>query len=252
MVSATATLPQSAYAFSWPCIDRGDGKAPMAISNDNLYVAWWGNGTGNYEVMFKASNDNGQTFGDKIDLSNSTNGTSVGAHVAASGNNVYVIYWDNKTGTGIVYLRASTDKGQTFDPEITLTDTPNNPVHYPQAKEGLEKLNPYKLKVAASRNNVYVIANGAETYENLTSPSDIFIRSSTDKGQTFSEEINVSNSTGIESTRAEIEATGDNVYVSWWDKSGGKDQPMIKISNDGGQTFGEAIMLTANSTLPSS
>ena len=102
MVAITPIIltTQSAYAFSWPCIDRSDGKAPMAISGNNLYVAWWGNGTGNFEVMFKASNDNGQTFGDKINLSNSTNGTSVGASVAASGNNVYVIYWDNKTGTG--------------------------------------------------------------------------------------------------------------------------------------------------------
>ena len=251
MVSATATPLQSAFAFSWPCIDRSDGKAPMAVLGDNLYVAWWGNGTGNYEVMFKASNDNGQTFGDKINLSNSTNGTSVGAHVAASENNVYVAYWDNKTGTGVVSIRTSNDNGQTFGPEITLTDIPNNPVPYPQTKEGLAKLTPYELKVAASADNVYVIANGAETYENLTSPSDIFIRTSNDNGQTFSEDINVSNSTGMESTRAEIQASGDNVFVTWWDNSDGKDQPMIRISNDGGQTFGEATMLTANSTLSS-
>ena len=32
-------------------------------------------------------------------------------------------------------------------------------------------------------------------------------------------------------------------------KSDGKDQPMIRISNDGGKTFGEAAVLTANSTL---
>ena len=252
MVSATATPLQSAYAFSGSdCLGRSDGKAPMAVLDDNLYVAWWGNGTGNYEVMFKSSNDNGQTFGDKINLSNSTNGTSIGAHVAASENNVYVAYWDNKTGTGVVYLRTSTDNGQTFGPEITLTETPNNPVPYPQTKEGLAKLTPYELKVAASGDNVYVIANGVETYENLTSPSDIFIRTSNDNGQTFSEDINVSNSTGIESTRAEIEASGDNVFVTWWDNSDGKDQPMIRISNDGGQTFGEATILTANSTLPS-
>ena len=72
---------QSAHAFSWPCIDRSDGKAPIAVSDNNVYVAWWGNKTGNYEVMFKASNDGGQTFGDKINLSNSTNGTSVEADV---------------------------------------------------------------------------------------------------------------------------------------------------------------------------
>ena len=35
MVSAITTLPQSASAFSWPCIDRSDGKAPMVIS-DNI------------------------------------------------------------------------------------------------------------------------------------------------------------------------------------------------------------------------
>ena len=79
MMSAIVTLPQSASAFHWACIDRSDGKAPMVMSDNNLYVAWWGNGTGNFEVMFKASNDNGQTFGDKINLSNSTNGTSIGA-----------------------------------------------------------------------------------------------------------------------------------------------------------------------------
>jgi hypothetical protein len=62
----------------------------MAVSGDNLYVSWWGNETGNTEVIFKASNDNGQTFGDRINISNSTNGTSVEACVAASGDNVYV------------------------------------------------------------------------------------------------------------------------------------------------------------------
>jgi hypothetical protein len=208
--------------------------------------------------MFKASNDNGQTFGDKINLSNSTNGASIGADVATSGNYVYVTYWDNKTGTGQVYLRTSTDNGQTFNPEISLTDktgtnTQTNQIPYPQTKEELKKLTPYELKVAASGNNVYVIANGAETPNNLTSPSDIFIRTSHDNGQTFDEPINLSNSTGIQSTRAEIEASGENVYVSWWDTlADGKDQPMLRTSNDGGKTFNEAIILTANSTTSSS
>jgi hypothetical protein len=169
----------------------------MAISDKNLYVVWWGNGTGNFEVMFKASNDNGKTF----------------------------------------------------DPEITLTDyTPLTKVPYAQIKEEFAKLPEYVLKIAAAGDNVYVIANGAENVKNITSPSDIFIRTSNDNGKTFGEEINLSNSTGIQSTRAEIAAAGDNVYVSWWDKTDSKDQPMIRVSNDGGKTFGEATILTANST----
>ena len=250
MVAITPIIltTQSAYAFSWPCIDKTEGKAPMAISGDNLYVVWWGNGTGNFEVMFKASNDNGQTFGDKINLSNSTNGTSVEAGVAASGSNVYVIYGDNKTGVAMAYLRASTDNGQTFGPDVPLTDPLENPMAGAQTQEQLDKLYKYELKVAASGNNVYALASGGEGTGNLYSPPDIFIKSSTDNGQTFGEDINLSNSTGIESTRAEIEASGNNVYVSWWDKVDGKDQPMMRISHDGGQTFGEASILTSNST----
>jgi hypothetical protein len=44
--------------------------APIATSGDNnVYIAWWSNKTGNDEVMFKASADGGKTFGDKIMLS---------------------------------------------------------------------------------------------------------------------------------------------------------------------------------------
>ena len=44
------------------------------------------------EVMFRASNDSGKTFADKINLSQSPNTNSFHSNVAASGNNVYVSY----------------------------------------------------------------------------------------------------------------------------------------------------------------
>jgi hypothetical protein len=47
-------------------------------------------------------------------------------------------------------------------------------------------------------------------------------------------------------------ASGDNVFVFWWDKIDGKDQPLMRISHDGGQTLGKAIMLTAISPSSSS
>jgi hypothetical protein len=45
-------------------------EAPIATSDDNAYITWWSNKTGNEEVMFRASTDNDATFGDKINLSN--------------------------------------------------------------------------------------------------------------------------------------------------------------------------------------
>jgi hypothetical protein len=67
-------------------------EAPIVVSDDNVYVTWWTNKTGNDEVMFRASKDAGLTFGDKINLSNTTNAEPVDAEIAADGENVYVTW----------------------------------------------------------------------------------------------------------------------------------------------------------------
>jgi hypothetical protein len=68
--------------------------APMAVSGDNnVYVVWWTNKSGgNWEVMFRASNDGGATFGDKINLSNSPSSDSQNAEIVAVANKVYMFH----------------------------------------------------------------------------------------------------------------------------------------------------------------
>jgi hypothetical protein len=94
--------------------------APMVLSGDNLYIVWWTNESGNWEVMFRASNDSGQTIGDKINLSNSTNADSQDAEIAASGNNVYVTWWERNATSEEPVLRISTDNGKTLGPILKL------------------------------------------------------------------------------------------------------------------------------------
>jgi transcription elongation GreA/GreB family factor len=65
----------------------------MAVSQDgnNVYIIWWSNKSENWEVMFRASNDGGATFGEKINLSNSSDAESQNAEIVAAGeNNVFV------------------------------------------------------------------------------------------------------------------------------------------------------------------
>ena len=99
-------------------------KAPMAVSQDgnNVYIVWWTNKSENWEVMFRASNDGGQTFGDKINLSNSSDTESQNAEMVAAGNNVFVSWWETspETGSSESVLRVSNDAGQTFGPRIML------------------------------------------------------------------------------------------------------------------------------------
>ena len=42
-------------------------------------------------------------------------------------------------------------------------------------------------------------------------------KATTDSGKTFSDKMNLSNSTNAESQDAQIAAAGNNVYVTWWE-----------------------------------
>ena len=114
---------RSADAFVIPGLGgRTDSKAPVAESGDNIYVAWWTNNTenGNEEVMFRASNDRGETFGDKINLSNSPEADSWRVEIAAEGADVIVSWWETNQTSDTPVARMSTDGGQTFGPMLRL------------------------------------------------------------------------------------------------------------------------------------
>jgi hypothetical protein len=97
-------------------------EAPIAISGDNIYIAWWTNNTenGNEEVMFRASSDGGATFGDRINLSNTTDADSWRVEIAGEGDNVVVSWWETNQTSDIPVARISTDAGETFGPMIML------------------------------------------------------------------------------------------------------------------------------------
>jgi hypothetical protein len=97
--------------------------APIAISGDNVYVAWWtdiGTSNNNGELMFRASNDGGRTFGDKINLSNSSNTDSIDTQIAAEGGNVVVTWWEANQTSIEPFMRVSNDGGATFGPIVKL------------------------------------------------------------------------------------------------------------------------------------
>jgi hypothetical protein len=101
---------------------RTDSKAPVVVSGDNIYIAWWTNNTenGNEEVMFRASNDGGATFGDKINLSNSSDADSWRVEIAGEGADVVVSWWETNQTSDTPVARISTDGGQTFGSMLRL------------------------------------------------------------------------------------------------------------------------------------
>jgi hypothetical protein len=110
------TLLKDAYA---PGGRRG---APVVITGDNVYIAWWTNNTANNneEVNFRASTDGGQTFGEKINLSNTTDKDSSRVEIDAEGDTVAVTWWESNETSDTPVMRVSNDNGATFGPVLTL------------------------------------------------------------------------------------------------------------------------------------
>ena len=114
-------------------------RAPPAITGDNIYVAWWTNNTsnGNEEVNFRASNDGGQTFGDKINLSNTTNSDSSNVEIESDADSIVVSWWEtNQTSTTPV-MRVSNDNGATFGSVLRLA--PNGTIGVSEDEETEEE-----------------------------------------------------------------------------------------------------------------
>jgi hypothetical protein len=120
-IGGTALLAQQAEG-----ITRGAegvmNAAPAVVSGENVYIAWWTNKTANNleEVMFRASNDGGATFDDKINLSNTTDADSWKVEIAGDGDNVIVSWWETNRTSDTPVARISTDAGQTFGPMLRL------------------------------------------------------------------------------------------------------------------------------------
>ena len=99
-------------------------SVPIAVSGNNLYVAWPNNDTGHWNVFFAKSVDGGKTLKTiMISAPNKGNSIDLNTQISASGNNVYVTWWTNKTGALMPVFRASNNNGDTFAKVVTLNST---------------------------------------------------------------------------------------------------------------------------------
>ena len=80
-------------------------------SDDNVYVVWQesvpGNTDRNYEIFFKKSSDEGNSFGEKIRLSDNI-GFSEHPQMASENKNVYVVWADNTNVISKFILKRAT------------------------------------------------------------------------------------------------------------------------------------------------
>ena len=119
-VMTTTTTSQQQVSAVTSKRDFQGGMQTSIFEND-VYVAWWTNKTGDDEVMYRLSSDAGKTFTDKANFSNTPNSDSVDVEISADEGRVAVSWWERNQTLNEPVIRISNDNGKTFGPVLKLT-----------------------------------------------------------------------------------------------------------------------------------
>ena len=199
------------------------GRPAIAIFGNNVHVVWQDDTAGNTDILYRKSADGGASFTGPIKNLSGNAGVSIAPAMAASGNNVHVVWEDNTPGNSDILYRRSIDGGSTF-PNIIKNLSSNAGFSFNPA-------------IAVSGNNVHVV------WQDVTGETefDILYRRSLDGGNTFPNIIkNLSGTDGASGDPA-IAVSGDNVHVVWDDNTPGNSDILYRRSIDGGSTFPNII-----------
>ena len=106
---------------------NGTSQFPqIATSGNNVYVVWEEDedGTnGNKEIYLRPSSNDGSSFKLIRNISRTLTGTSQFPQIAASGNNVYVVWEDDTNGNKEIYFKASQKTGKIFKNTKKISNT---------------------------------------------------------------------------------------------------------------------------------
>jgi hypothetical protein len=205
--------------------------ARIGTYQNNVYLVWTDDTTGNKEIYFKRSVDNGTTFGSIENLSNNP-GNSTDARIGTYQNKVYLVWTDDTTGNGDIYFKRSVDNGTTF------AETENLSINNTSPSSGAQ--------ISAFANNVYVVWQDMASGNN-----EVFYRHSNNTGEKFRGASEISNTLSVNGESAvypQLSSIGKNVYVVWQDKVSGNNEIFLRESNDGGNKFSGIKNLSRNNT----
>jgi hypothetical protein len=79
--------------------------------------------------------------------------------------------------------------------------------------------------------------------------NEVLFRVSTDGGASFADKINLSNTTDSDSESVELDSDGESVVATLWETYQTDEIPVMRVSNDNGETFGPILKLATNGTI---
>jgi len=89
--------------------------------SDNLHIVFMMNTSGNQEIVYKKSTNSGSSWSSPTRLTYNSGDSSYPFLAAGTGNNLYIAWQDDTPGNDEVYLKSSTNSGNTWSTPIRVT-----------------------------------------------------------------------------------------------------------------------------------
>jgi hypothetical protein len=198
--------------------NAGDSYKPsVAVVDTLVHVAWEDLRNGPSEILYNHSTDNGLTWGTDVKLSNSLSNCFAPC-ISANGDIVFATWDDNRTVNSEIYGRRSINGGNSWAPEVNLTNS---------AQESYDSYHTF------SGTYMCMIYNE----NNNPADPDIYGRFSTDAGASWASTGAISTNFS-KSENAFLAISGSTVHAVWRDDLFGNYE-IFYARNPNGNPFPE-------------
>ncbi len=197
----------------------------VSVSGSDVHVVWYDYRDGNWEIYYKGSANGGFNWGSDTRLTDQ-NGWSNDPSVSASGNQVHVVWSDDRDGNEEIYYKNSTDAGSNWGADTRLTNAPSNS---------------YNPVVSVSAQVIHVVWHD---YRNSGSP-EIYYKRSIDGGISWSDDLRLTNNP-FDSNNPSVSASSSSVHISFSSFRDGNSEIYYKRSTDNGFSWEADTRLTSN------
>jgi len=234
--------------YSKSSVDTNGGSTSSApavsMYNDDYYVAWVDDGdleqrsTSIYSIKFRGYIDG--SWEDIVLIASNDGETSaiLSDPVIRAHDDLAVVTWLSDVGGEVIEASYSTNQGQSWS---TGEQIEPGSTHY--------LIYDYDGAVG-SDGNMHVVWSSLKTSD-LEEEYHIYYQKSEDLGQTWDDEILLSESDSSSSIGAQISVTGNNVHITWeqyYESQSYYAAEYVK-SADGGDTFGSPSTISSSNTV---